>query len=357
MLQRSRPLLQTWRVGGLLGLLVVLTIASGSFQVWESVQRGEFISALAARDPERFQQALLTFIGILLATALLLSFVAFLRDTLGLRWRQGLTRQFLEDYLGDRHYYRLTLPSSAPDVDNPDQRLSEDIRQVTQTLLLVGVIALESAVQLTGFIGVLWVISTTLTGFLVVYAGVGTAIAVLFFGQRLTRINAEQLKREANFRFGLINVRENAESIAFYRGQRAEGTVLNHFFAGVVANFNRLIRWQLGLDFFSKRLPVPHLHFAEPHPRSQYFGGTVGGGGDRPVSGGVRSHLALPQSGGSAVRAAHYPSGQHGALGHPGAVAANPRWAAGGSDRSPAQFDASGTGFNGADARRPATLV
>jgi len=249
-LQRSRPLLKTWRVGGLLGLLVVLTIASGSFQVWESVQRGEFISALAARDPERFQQALLTFIGILLATALLLSFVAFLRDTLGLRWRQGLTHQFLEDYLGDRHYYRLTLPSTAPEVDNPDQRLSEDIRQVTQTLLRVGVIALESAVQLIGFIGVLWMISTTLTGFLVVYAGVGTAITVLFFGKRLTRINAEQLKREANFRFSLINVRENAESIAFYRGQQAEGTVLGHFFAGVITNFNRLIRWQLGLDFF-----------------------------------------------------------------------------------------------------------
>ncbi|MEM9766946.1 MAG: ABC transporter ATP-binding protein/permease [Cyanobacteria bacterium P01_D01_bin.71] len=248
--QLSAPLLKTWRVGGVLALLVVLTIASGSLQVWESVQRGEFISALAARDPERFQQALFTFIGILLATALLLSLVAFVRDTVGLRWRQGLTRQFLANYLGDRHYYRLTLPSSEPGIDNPDQRLSEDIRQVTQTLLLIGVIALESMVQLVGFISVLWVLSTTLTGFLVVYAAGGTAIAVLIFGKRLTRINTEQLRREADFRFGLINVRENAESIAFYRGQQAEGMVLNRFFVDVVNNFNRLIRWQFGLDFF-----------------------------------------------------------------------------------------------------------
>ena len=95
-----------------------------------------------------------------------------------------------------------------------------------------------------------WIISTPLTGFLLAYALVGTAIATLIFGPRLTRINAEQLKREANFRFGLINVREHAESIAFYRGQPAEAAALNQFFAGVVTNFNRLIRWQLGLDFF-----------------------------------------------------------------------------------------------------------
>ena len=254
LLRTSWPLLQTWRLGGLLALLGVLSIASGGFLVWESIQRGEFISALAARDAERFQRALFTFVGILLASALLLSWVAFIRDTVGLRWRQGLTRQFLENYLHDRAYYRLTMPTAMAEpiapIDNPDQRLSEDIRQVTQTLVLVGVMALESAVQLVGFIGVLWIISTTLTGFLLAYALVGTAIATLIFGPRLTRINAEQLKREANFRFGLINVREHAESIAFYRGQPAEAAALNQFFAGVVTNFNRLIRWQLGLDFF-----------------------------------------------------------------------------------------------------------
>ncbi|MDB9529360.1 ABC transporter ATP-binding protein/permease [Oscillatoria sp. CS-180] len=248
--QISSPMLRTRRIAGLLGLMVLLAIASGGFLVWESIQRGEFISALAARDAERFQRSLITFIGILIGSALLLSLSAFVRDTAGLRWRQGLNRQFLETYLADRHYYRLTLPSAGADIDNPDQRLSEDIRLVTQTTLIVIVIALESGVQLIGFLGVLWALSTVLTGVLMVYAGLGTAIALLFFGKRLTRINAEQLKREATFRFGLINVRENAESIAFYQGQQAEGTLLNRSFTAVVANFNRLIRWQLGLDFF-----------------------------------------------------------------------------------------------------------
>ena len=70
LLRTSWPLLQTWRLGGLLALLGVLSIASGGFLVWESIQRGEFISALAARDAERFQQALFTFVGILVASAL-----------------------------------------------------------------------------------------------------------------------------------------------------------------------------------------------------------------------------------------------------------------------------------------------
>ncbi|MEL6385175.1 MAG: ABC transporter ATP-binding protein/permease, partial [Cyanobacteria bacterium J06626_18] len=197
----------------------------------------------------------LTFIGILIASAWLQSFSTFVRDTLGLRWRQGLTRQFLGTYLDQKRFYRLSvaLPVDAGEeavIDNPDQRLSEDIRSVSQTTLLVFVIGLESVVQLVGFVWVLWFISKALTGFLVVYAGVGSAIATLFFGKRLTRINTEQLKREANFRFGLINVRENAESIAFYRGQAHESRALQGQFAGVVANFNRFIRWQLGLDFF-----------------------------------------------------------------------------------------------------------
>ncbi|MEO0987281.1 MAG: ABC transporter ATP-binding protein/permease [Cyanobacteria bacterium J06639_14] len=253
-LRLSGPMFWSWRLGGLLGLLVVIAMAGSGCLIWESFQREEFISALAARDAGRFQRSLLTFIGILVASAWLQSFSVFVRDTLGLRWRQGLTRQFLGTYLDQKRFYRLAVgpPAAAPDavVDNPDQRLSEDIKSVSQTTLLVFIIGLESIVQLVGFVWVLWFISKALTGFLVVYAGLGSAIATLFFGKRLTRINAEQLKREANFRFGLINVRENAESIAFYQGQAHESRTLQGQFSGVVANFNRFIRWQLGLDFF-----------------------------------------------------------------------------------------------------------
>lgn len=250
LLQVSRPILYSWRIGLPLGVLIVLSIVTSSLLVWESIQQGEFISALAARNRDRFERSVTIFISILVANSLLLSMTSYLRDRVSLLWRQGLTRHFVETYLHDRRYYRLTLPSQETLIDNPDQRMSEDIALTTGNLLNFGVIALDSVVQLLGFIGVLWVISRTLTGFLAVYAITGTAIAIFFFGKRLTRINTDQLKYEANFRFSLINLRENAESIAFYRGQQAEGFVLNDYFTKVVNNFTRLIRAQFGLDIF-----------------------------------------------------------------------------------------------------------
>ncbi len=265
-------------VGVGLLLLVLLSILVGTALVFESIQRGEFISALAARDTQRFQIAVTKLIGVLLLSAALLSFSAYVRDKLGLKWREGLSRSVLDAYLENRNYYHLPA-----EIDNPDQRISEDIKNVSQVAVVVLAIFLESGVQLVGFVGVLLSISFSLTGFLLVYALVGSAIATLVFGIRLTRINAEQLKREANFRFNLINVRENAESIAFYNAQDSdqdksqsgvesdrqnnenvhqdsvpqkavrhnpERAISGQRFEQVVQNFNRFIRWQLGLDCF-----------------------------------------------------------------------------------------------------------
>lgn len=237
---------QRWQAIGLLLLAVAASVGSSVFLVWESLQRGEFISALAARNPARFQSAVWLLVGVLLGSALLLSLGAYLRDRLGLAWRRWLTRYFLETYLEAQRYYRLETTA----VDNPDQRLSEDVKNVTQLSVTMLGIGLESVVQLIGFVGVLWSVSVGMTLFLGGYGGVGSAIALLFFGKKLIGINAEQLKREANFRFGLIDLREQAESIAFYQGQGWEQRRLRDRFQRAVQNFNRFIRWQLGLDFF-----------------------------------------------------------------------------------------------------------
>ena len=236
-----------WQVIGLLLLSVSTSVVSSGFLVWESLQRGEFISALAARNGARFQQATWLLAGVLIGSALLLSVSTYLRDRLGLIWRRWLTRYFLDAYLEGQRFYRLGLQTA---VDNPDQRIAEDVKRVTQLSVGMLGLGLESGVQLIGFLGVLWSVSISMTVFLGVYGVVGSAIALLCFGKKLTGINAEQLKREANFRFGLMDVREHAESIAFYRGQAWEQQRLSDRFQQAVHNFNRFIRWQLGLDFF-----------------------------------------------------------------------------------------------------------
>lgn len=228
-----------------LGILIGLSILSSSALVFESLQRGDFISALAARDAQRFHTSLVILIGILLTSALFLSASTYVRDRLGLHWRHWLTRYILTTYLSQRRFYRLS-----SDIDNPDQRMSEDIKKVTQTTVFILTTLLESGIQLIGFIGVLWSVSIGLTGFLVFYALVGSAIATFFFGIRLTHINTEQLKREATFRFGLIDIREHSESIAFHQGQPYANNDSRQRFREVVQNFNRFIRWQFGLDLF-----------------------------------------------------------------------------------------------------------
>lgn len=236
-----------WRAVGLLLLAVVASVISSGLLVWESLQRGEFISALAARDWERFQRATGLLMAVLVGSAVLLSVSTYWRDRLGLIWRRWLTRHLLDTYLEQQRFYRLGTQTA---VDNPDQRISEDVKNVTQLSVAMLGLGLEPAVQLIGFVGVLWSVSVGMTLFLGVYGGVGTAITLLFFGRKLTGINAEQLRREANFRFGLIDLREQAESIAFYRGQAWEQRRLQDRFQQAVKNVNRFIRWQLGLDFF-----------------------------------------------------------------------------------------------------------
>ncbi|NJR67556.1 MAG: hypothetical protein HC771_01975 [Synechococcales cyanobacterium CRU_2_2] len=239
----------TW---GSLLLLVLVSLCSSAFLVIEGLQRGELISALVARDSFRFGRSLSLFVMILAASAASLSLSLYLRDCLGLQWRRWLTDKILGRYLSGQTFYKISNPTVIKNatIDNPDQRIAEDIKVFTQVSLTVFLIFLDSIVQLLGFIGVLWFISKSLTFFLVIYAVLGSAIATFFFGKALVGINVVQLQREADFRFGLIRVRENAESVAFYQGQSQEKKQASSRFKGVCDNFNRFIRWQLGLDFF-----------------------------------------------------------------------------------------------------------
>ena len=129
-----------------------------------------------------------------------------------------MAQHLVKRYFNNRAYFRLRGSES---VDNPDQRISEDVRNFTTSSLSFLLIVLNSLVTLVAFIGVLWMISGTLVAMLVVYAVAGTAISILI-GRKLVRLHYHQYEKEANFRYGLVRVRDNAESIAFYRGEKRE---------------------------------------------------------------------------------------------------------------------------------------
>ena len=238
---------ERWKAWGLLTLLLLLLLGQTRFAVLFNEQTGEFTSALAARNEERFWDAIKFSLGLLVVAVPIYAFYYFVRDKLGIHWRRWLTDRFLDRYFSRRHYDELNANAG---LDNPDQRIAEDINTFTQRSLYFLLILIGAILQLAAFSAVLWSISRMLVYFLVFYAIFGTAVTLAVFGKPLIGLNFMQLRREADFRFGLVRIRENAESIAFYRGEAQESQQVRRRFAAAFDNYNRLIRSQLFLNLF-----------------------------------------------------------------------------------------------------------
>lgn len=238
---------EKWQARGQLLLLVLLLLAQTAANVLFNEQSGELTSALAARDTHRFWHAIELFLGILVLAVPVYAYYYFVRDRLGLWWRRWLTLHLIGEYFGHRNFYEL---NALPGIDNPDQRIAEDVNAFTQKSLSFLLVVASALLQLLAFSRVLWSISRVLVVFLVLYAAFGTAVTFGVFGKKLMMLNFNQLRREADFRFGLVRIRENAESIAFYGGEVRESGEVTRRFGEVFENFARLVRWTLNLNLF-----------------------------------------------------------------------------------------------------------
>ncbi|WP_354685190.1 ABC transporter ATP-binding protein/permease [Cupriavidus necator] len=238
---------ERWKACGMLVVLVLLLLGQTQTEVLFIEQTGEFTSALAAQDADRFWASIRKCLYILIVAVPIYGFYYFVRGKLGLFWRRWLTDHYLDGYFKARTYYKLNANAA---IDNPDQRITEDINTFTRQSLFFLSIGIGALLQIIAFSAVLWSISRALVYFLLIYAVAGTFVTVFFFGRVLIGLNFYQLKREADFRFSLIRVRENAESIAFYRGEALESSNVRGRFAKAFQNFNRLINWQLNLNLF-----------------------------------------------------------------------------------------------------------
>ncbi len=236
-----------WKARGLLVLLGLLLLGQTAFNVIFNQETGEFTSALAAADADRFWASIRRCVAIVVVAVPIHAAYYYVRDTLGLDWRRWLTRDFLDRYLDDHAFYRL---NAGNDVDNPDQRIAEDINAFTQQSLYFLMVAIGAVLQMVAFTGVLWSISRELVYFLILYAIAGTLITALGFGRPLIGLNYRQLRREADFRFGLVRLREHAEAIALEAGEAHENRGLRGLFERAFVNYRRILRWQFGLNLF-----------------------------------------------------------------------------------------------------------
>lgn len=231
----------------LLVLLIILSLSVSGLNITISYVGRFFQNALVEKKPDDFWRFLFIYAGVFVVGTPIVVVYRFVQRKLGIYWRRWLTEHFLDRYFSDRAYYDI---SSDDKVDNPDQRIAEDIKSFTSTSLSFLLIILGNLIDLISFTGILWSISQSLTLVLVVYSTLGTLVTLLM-GRRLIGLNFNQLRYEGNFRYGLVHVRDHAESIAFYRGEEQESGQIKRRFLDAFSNFNLLIGWQRNVDFFT----------------------------------------------------------------------------------------------------------
>ena len=241
---RSNQKATAWRY------MIFLLGLSGTLigvQLWMSYANRDMMTSLSDKDSSGFNANILRYlltIGVAIPVGVLYRYT---EERFGLVWRQWMTNRLIKRYFFKRSYYQLLREES---LDNPDQRISEDVKNFTAVSLSFGLIVLNSTVTLIGFMGVLYSISTTLVFVLLAYAVIGTLFTA-FIGKKLVGINYLQYQKEADLRYGLVRVRDNAESIAFFRGEPRERLDLMHRLGKVVTNTFDLIGWNRNLAFFT----------------------------------------------------------------------------------------------------------
>jgi vitamin B12/bleomycin/antimicrobial peptide transport system ATP-binding/permease protein len=254
---------EKWSAWALLLAIITLNLGTVYITVLINEWNNAFFDALQESNFQKFFQQMGVFTVLATIYIIIAVYSLYLTQMLQIRWRRWLTQRFVGSWLSNRTYYRMQFASKT---DNPDQRISEDLNQFTSYVLRLSLGLLTSVVTLVSFVIILWGLSGPaaiplgswgvlhIPGYLVwaalIYAGIGTWLTVKI-GRPLVGLNFAQQRFEADFRFSLMRVRENAESVAFYEGESAELGIFNKRFKHVFANFWQIMKRQKQLTWFT----------------------------------------------------------------------------------------------------------
>ncbi|MGZ8215733.1 ABC transporter ATP-binding protein/permease [Methylomagnum sp.] len=231
--------------------LFALLIGTNALNVVNSYVGRDFMTAAENRDANRFIWLAVIYLGVFAASTGVAVYYRFLEESLGLVWREWLTRRLVDLYLDHPIYYRLSdRNESNGEILNPDQRIAEDVKAFTVTILSFVLLLLNGVITIVAFSGVILSISPLLFGVVLAYAGLGT-YAAFVLGRPLVGLNYAQLDKEATFRADLVHAREHAEPIAVLRREgRTKSRALRHL-DEVVANFRKIVTVNRNLGCFT----------------------------------------------------------------------------------------------------------
>src|ERR1700738_5375737 len=245
---------ERWSARLLLTAIIGLNLGLVGVNVLQNQANGALFTALQQQNAAAFYRALVIVIVIVLILLYLVIAVlrVYLDQTLQLRWRRWLTDQYVTRWLANRTFYRMRFSGRGA---NPDHRSSEDVPLFIQRSMFLGLGLLNSLATLASFAALLWYLSGSITlpiggfaitipGYMfwvaVLFSGLGSAIAHLI-GRPLIRLNNRQQAVEADFRFSLVRLREEAEGIALHGGEAQERSIALGRFRNLYDNFKRII--------------------------------------------------------------------------------------------------------------------
>ncbi len=275
----------------LLATLIVVELALVAIDVLVNQWYNRFYNALQEKNWDTFVWELGVFTVLATVNVALSVYDLYLNQWLQIRWRRWMTTHYLGEWLHDANHYRMQLKGDA--ADNPDQRITDDVKMFVESTLGITVGLLSSVVSLVSFVVILWGLSATaplhifgnafeIPGYLVwgalIYAVFGTVLTH-WIGSPLVHLDFSQQRLEADFRFNLVRVRENSEQIALLQGETAERGRLSHRFGRVVDNWYAIMSRTKRLTAFTSSYAQAAVIFPFVLVTPAYFAGKIQLGG------------------------------------------------------------------------------
>jgi putative ATP-binding cassette transporter len=279
---------EKWRAWFLLITVITLNLGlvyiSVRINVWQSI----FYQVIQNYNEAGFRKALCEFGVLAVCYTVLRGYQLHLRMLLHARWRRWMTKCYLDTWLGNQTYYRLQL-AAGDEPDNPDQRLSEDIELFVTLTLRLTLDLLQDIVTILSFVFILWQLSGIIIlpigpysipiyGYLVwaaiSYAFVGTCLTIKL-GYPLVKLDFDQQRYEADFRFSLMRLRENAESIALYGGEKTERQNFGERYIRIFTNFLDIAKMRKRLMWLTTGYSEISIIFAIMVASPRYFQGII----------------------------------------------------------------------------------
>jgi putative ATP-binding cassette transporter len=229
------------------GLLLGLLLTVNALNVVNSYVGRDFMTAISKQSRPQFLTFGVLYAGVFVASSIVAALYRFSEERLRLLWRAWLTETLIDRYLSNNAFFRL---QTNDEVDNPDERITEDVKSYTQTTLAFFLLSLNAVITSLSFLGVLWSITPWLVLAAIGYAAIGSAVTILL-GRPLVRLANLQLKKEANLRYHLIQTRETAETIATTGASDSMRDCLHDRLKDVVMNNTAIIAVTRNLGFFT----------------------------------------------------------------------------------------------------------